>query len=53
MHMHTVFGDQFLAHMQIVTFNYGKGTENPINQVWFYRKPEPTEAVKVYQHQVF
>ena len=39
--------------MQVVAFNYGKGADNPIDKVWFYRKPEPTEAVKVHRHQVF
>ena len=39
--------------MQVVAFNYGKGASNPIDQVWFYRKSEPTKAVKVHRHQVF
>ena len=39
--------------MQIVMFNYGKGEDNPIDQVWFYRKPDPNEAVRVHRRQVF
>ena len=41
------------ACMQVIAFNYGKGADNPIDQVWFYRKSEPTQAVKVHRHQVY
>lgn len=39
--------------MQEIAFNYGKGEDNPIDQVWFYRKSEPAQAVKVRLHQVY
>ena len=41
------------ACMQEIAFNYGKGANNPIDQVWFYRKSEPTQAVKVHRDQVY
>ena len=55
MHMVTQNSNYSYTHacMQVVAFNYGKGADNPIDKVWFYRKPEPTEAVKVHRHQVF
>ena len=37
---------------QIVTFDYGKGDENPIDHVRFYRKDNPEKAVIVRKDQV-
>ena len=37
---------------QIVTFDYGKEDENPIDHVRFYRKDNPEKAVIVRKDQV-
>ena len=36
----------------MVTFNYGKQDENPIDHVRFYLKDDPQKAVKVTKDQV-
>ena len=54
--MHTIVIIIVIASfiLQLITFNYGKGSSNPIDEVWFYRKDQANEpkAVKVKREQV-
>ena len=34
------------SNFQIVTFDYGKGNKNPMDEVWFYQKNAPDVPVK-------
>ena len=38
--------------VDVVTFDYGKKEENPIDHMSFYSKDQPTRAVKVRKDQV-
>ena len=52
--MNTLGCDANLAiiQLQIATFDYGMGDENPIDQMRFYVKTDPYNAEPVHKDQV-
>ena len=39
-------------HIQIATFDYGKGKKNPIDSLWFYSKDNPNKAKRIGKDEV-
>ncbi|XDV16818.1 hypothetical protein PO909_016352, partial [Leuciscus waleckii] len=48
----TVFLDKKDFHTEVITLDYNKNGENPINRVYFYKKKEPTKGYKIKKYEV-